>query len=154
MLPQSPLSKIETDPPTCLTDKGENRNWVGRLKKKLYSIPWKRSVWPPARVGKEILYLCALLRDVGSEQTLTTHVYEDNRACITMIPCTANPPDTLKFAINFSGSSTMPATEAVNLIPLLRTHLMVADALIKILPDPVLKLYRDVMLDHTGYRGY
>ena len=106
-----------------------------------------------SEVGKEILCLRALLRDIGSEQTLTTDVYEDYRACIVMIPCAANPPDTLKFAYNFSRSSTMPASEAVKLIPLW-THLMVADALTKSLPGPALKLHRDVMLDHTGYRGY
>ena len=27
MLTQFLLSKIEGDPPTCLTDKGENKNW-------------------------------------------------------------------------------------------------------------------------------
>ena len=31
----------------------------------------------------------------------------------------------------------------------LRTHLMVADALTKSLPDPVLTQHREVMVDHT-----
>jgi hypothetical protein len=48
----------------------------------------------------------------------------------------------------------MPESEAVELIPLLRTHVMVADALTKSLPGPTLKLYHDVMLDQTGYHGY
>ena len=35
-------------------------------------------------VGKEILYLRALLRDVAHEQLAPTDIYEDNLACITM----------------------------------------------------------------------
>jgi hypothetical protein len=48
-----------------------------------------------SEVGKVIMYLRALLRDIGSEQTLTTDVYEDYRVCIAMIPCTVNPLDSV-----------------------------------------------------------
>ena len=34
--------------------------------------------------GKEILYLRAILRDVGYAQTASTNIYEDNLACIAM----------------------------------------------------------------------
>jgi hypothetical protein len=37
-----------------------------------------------SEVGKEILYLRAILRDVGYAQTAPTHIYEDNLACIAM----------------------------------------------------------------------
>jgi hypothetical protein len=94
MLPQSPLSKIETDPPTCQTEKGENRNWVGRLKKVSFYF-LETLCMTCSEVGKVIMYLRALLRDIGSEQTLTTDVYEDYRVCIAMIPCTVNPLDSV-----------------------------------------------------------
>ena len=38
----------------------------------------------------------------------------------------------------------------IRLIPL-RTHLMVADALTKSLPDPVLAKHREVMMGHTPF---
>jgi hypothetical protein len=37
-----------------------------------------------SEVGKEILYLRAILRDVGYAQTTPTNIYEDNLACIAM----------------------------------------------------------------------
>ncbi len=37
-----------------------------------------------SEVVKEILYLCVFSRDVGYAQTVPTHIYEDNLACIVM----------------------------------------------------------------------
>ena len=37
-----------------------------------------------SEVGKEILYLRAILRDVGHAQTAPTNIYEDNLVCIVM----------------------------------------------------------------------
>jgi hypothetical protein len=37
-----------------------------------------------SEVGKEILYLCIIFRDVGYAQTAPTNIYEDNLANITM----------------------------------------------------------------------
>ena len=56
LLPQFPLSKIGTHPPTCLTDKAENGNWTGRLKKTssldtwqltIRDTKWTKSEWSP-----------------------------------------------------------------------------------------------------------
>ena len=60
-------------------------------------------------------------------------------------PCAASPSDTLTFARIFAGSDTLPASWIW--FPF-RTHLMVADAVTKSLPGPVLKLNRHVMLGH------
>jgi len=38
MLPQFPLSKIGTYPPTYLAEKGENRNWTDRLEETLVLV--------------------------------------------------------------------------------------------------------------------
>jgi hypothetical protein len=45
MLPQFLLSKIETHPPTCWKQKGENRNWAGGLKCQSLFLDVRLSVW-------------------------------------------------------------------------------------------------------------
>ncbi len=75
-----------------------------------------------SEVGKEILYLRTILRDVGYAQTVPS--------------------------VHFCRE--LYAVGVMKLIPL-RTHLMVADALTKSLPGPVLTQHREVMLGHTPF---
>jgi hypothetical protein len=101
-----------------------------------------------SEVGKEILYLRVILRNVGYAQTAPTNIFEDNLACIPMSTNPVRRKSSHHIDIRVHFSRELYAAGVMRLIPL-RTHLMVADALIKSLPGPVLTQHREVMLGHT-----
>ena len=101
-----------------------------------------------SEVGKEIIYLCAILRDVGYAHHAPTNIYEDNLACIVMSTNPVRRKSSRHIDIRDHFCREFYATGVMQLIPL-RTHLMVADALTKILPGPVLTQHSEVMVDHT-----
>ena len=103
-----------------------------------------------SEVGKEILYLRAILRDVGYAQTAPTNIYEDNLACIAMSTNPVRRKSSRHIDIRVHFCRELYAAGVMKLIPL-RTHLMVADALTKSLPGPVLTQHREVMLGHTPF---
>ena len=103
-----------------------------------------------SEVGKEILYLRAILRDVGYAQTAPTNIYQDNLACIAMSTNPVRRKSSRHIDIRVHFCRELYAAGVMKLIPL-RTHLMVADALTKSLPGPVLKQHREVMLGHTPF---
>jgi hypothetical protein len=103
-----------------------------------------------SEVGKEILYLRALLRDVGHEQLAPTDIYEDNLACIAMSTNPVRRKSSRHIDIRVHFCRELYTAGVMRLIPL-RTHLMVADALTKSLPGPALSQHREVMLAHAPF---
>jgi hypothetical protein len=103
-----------------------------------------------SEVGKEILYLRSILRDVGYAQTAPTNIYEDNLACIAMSTNPVRRKSSRHIDIRVHFCREFYAAGVMKLIPL-RTHLMVADALTKSLPGPVLTQHREVMLGHAPF---
>ena len=103
-----------------------------------------------SEVDKEILYLRVILRDVGYAQTAPTNIYEDNLACIAMSTNPVRRKSSRHIDIRVHFCRELYAAGVMKLIPL-RTHLMVADALTKSLPGPVLTQHREVMLGHTPF---
>jgi hypothetical protein len=103
-----------------------------------------------SEVDKEILYLRVILRDVGYAQTAPTNIYEDNLACITMSTNPVHRKSSRHIDIRVHFCRELYTAGVMKLIPL-RTHLMVADALTKSLPGPVLTQHREVMLGHTPF---
>ena len=103
-----------------------------------------------SEVGKEILYLRALLRDVGHEQLAPTDIYEDNLACIAMSTNPVRRKSSRHIDIRVHFCRELYTTGVMRLIPL-RTHLMVADALTKSLPGPALTKHREVMMGHVPF---
>ncbi len=103
-----------------------------------------------SEVGKEILYLCVILHDVGYVQTVSTNIYEDNLACITMSTNPVCRKSSRHTDISVHFCRELYVAVVMKLIPL-RTHLMVVDTLTKSLPGPVLTQYREVMLGHTPF---
>ena len=87
---------------------------------------------------------------MGYAQTAPTNICEDNLACIAM----STNPDRRKSSrhidIRVHFCRELYAAGVMKLIPL-RTHLMVADALTKSLPGPVLTQHREVMLGHAPF---
>jgi hypothetical protein len=102
-----------------------------------------------SEIGKEILYLRAILRDVGHAQTAPTDIYEDNLACIAM-STNVRRKSSRHIDLRVHFCRELCAAGVMRLIPL-RTHLMAADALTKSLPGPVLTQRREVMLCHTPF---
>jgi hypothetical protein len=103
-----------------------------------------------SEVGKELLYLRAILHDVGYAQTSPTNIYEDNLACIGMSTNPVRRKSSRHIDIRVHSCRELYADGVMKLIPL-RTHLMVADALTNGLPGPVLTQHREVMLGHTPF---
>jgi hypothetical protein len=103
-----------------------------------------------SEVGKEILYLRVILHDVGYTQTPSTNIYEDNLSSITVSTNPVRRKSSRHIDIHVYFCRELYAAGVMNLIPL-RTHLMVADALTKSLPGPVLTQHREVMLGHTPF---
>jgi hypothetical protein len=101
-------------------------------------------------VGKEILYLRVILRDVGYTQTALTNIYEDNLACTAMSTNPVHRKFSRHIDIRVHFCHELYAAGVMKLIPL-RTHLMVADTLTKSLPGPVLTQHREVMLGQTPF---
>jgi hypothetical protein len=101
-----------------------------------------------SKVGKEILYLRVILRDVGYAQTAPTNMYEDNLACIAMSTNPVRRKSSRHIDIRVHFCRELYAAGVMKLIPL-PTHLMVADVLTKSLLGPVLTQYREVMLGYT-----
>jgi hypothetical protein len=95
--------------------------------------------------GQEVVYLRAMLRGFGYEQTIPTEVWEDNAACIQM----ANNPVNRKFTRHID-------TRRYYVRDLVRDKVMdlvkcagvknVADALTKSLPSPSWSLHRPYMV--------
>ena len=54
------LSNVETEAPVCLKDKGENRNWAGRLKQSCFYFYALYSTWG---LGS-LLTLCGSVREI------------------------------------------------------------------------------------------
>ena len=103
-----------------------------------------------SEVGKEILYLLALLRDVGHEQIATTDIYEDNLDCIVMSTNPVRRKSSRHIDIRVHFCRELYTAGVMRLIPL-RTHLMVADTLTKCPADPALTHHREVMLGHAPF---
>jgi hypothetical protein len=103
-----------------------------------------------SEVGKEILYLCAILHDVGYAQTASTNIYEDDLACITMSTNPVRRKSSRHIDIHVHFCREHYAAGVMKLIPL-RTHLIVTDALTKSLPGPVVTQHREVMVGHTPF---
>jgi hypothetical protein len=103
-----------------------------------------------SEVGKEVLYLRVILHDVGYAQTAPTNIYEDNLACIAMSTNPVRRKSSRHIDIHVHFCRELYVAGFMKLIPL-RTHLMVADALTKHLPGPVLTQHREVMLGHTPF---
>jgi hypothetical protein len=103
-----------------------------------------------SEVGKEILYLRALLRDVGHEQLAPTDIYEDNLACIAMSTNPVRRKSSRHIDIRVHFCRELYTAGVMRLIPL-RTHLMVADVLTNNLPGPALSQHREVMLGHAPF---
>ena len=77
-----------------------------------------------SEVGKEILYLRAILRNVGHEQLVPTDVYEDNLACITMSTNLVCHKSSRHIDIRVHFGRELYTAGVMRLIPF-RTHLMV-----------------------------
>jgi hypothetical protein len=103
-----------------------------------------------SEVGKKILYLRAILRDVGYAQTAPTNIYEDNLACIAMSTNPVRRKSSRHIDIRVHFCRELYTAGVIRLIPL-RTHLMVTDALTKSLPGPVLAKHREVMMGNTPF---
>ena len=103
-----------------------------------------------SEVGKEILYLRALLRDVGHEQCVSTDIYVDNLDCIVMSTNPVRRKSSRHIDIRVHFCRELHTTGVMCLIPI-HTHLMVTDILTKSLPDPPLTQYREVMLGHDPF---
>ena len=103
-----------------------------------------------SEVDKEILYLRALLHDVGHEQLAPTDIYEDNLACIVMSTNPVHRKSSRHIDIRVHFCRELYTAGVMRLIQL-RTHLMVADALTKSLPGPALTKHREVMLGHVPF---
>jgi len=103
-----------------------------------------------SQAAQEVVYLRETLRDFGYSQSTATDIFEDNLACIAM----SENPVRRKFSrhINIRQYFVRKLVKAniVKLIPL-RTHKMVADALIKILPSPACIAHRKVMLRQVSF---
>jgi hypothetical protein len=100
-----------------------------------------------SEVGKEILYLHVILRDVGYTQTVSTNIFEDN---FTMSTNPVRRKSSHHIDIHVHFCRELYAAGVMRLIPL-RTHLMVADTLNKSLPAPVLTQHHEVMFGHTPF---
>ncbi len=85
---------------------------------------------------------------MGYTQTAPTNIYEDNLVCIVMSTNSVRRKSSRHSDIRVHFCRELYAAGVMKFIPL-RTHLMVADALTKSLPGPVLKQYREVMFGHT-----
>jgi hypothetical protein len=103
-----------------------------------------------SEVGKEILYLRVILRNVGHEQLAPTDIYEDNLACIAMSTNPVRRKSSRHIDIRVHFCRELYTAGVMRLIPL-RTHLMVADALTKSLPGPALSQHREVMMGHAPF---
>jgi len=103
-----------------------------------------------SQAAHEVVYLRETLHDFGYPQSTATDIFEDNLACIAM----SENPVCQKFSrhIDIRRYFVRELVKAgiVKLIPL-RTHKMVADALIKSLPSPAFIAHRKVMLGQVPF---
>jgi len=103
-----------------------------------------------SQAGQEALYLRETLKDFCYQQPNATEIYEDNVACIAM----SENPVRRNFLrhIDMRRYFVCELIKAgfVKLIPL-RTHKMVADALIKSLASPAFIDHRHVMMSQTSF---
>ena len=63
---------------------GDPTSWKSRRQDSVALSASEAEYMVVSEVVKGILYLRAILRDVGYTQTATTNIYEDNLVCITM----------------------------------------------------------------------
>ena len=63
---------------------GGPTSWKSRRQDSVALSTSEAEYMTASEVGKEILYLLAILRDVGHAQIAPTNIYEDNLACIAM----------------------------------------------------------------------
>ena len=129
---------------------GGSISWKSRRQHSVTLSTSEAEYMTASEVGKEILYLHALLRDVGREQTAPTNIYEDNLACTVMStnPVLRKSSRHIDICVHFGRD--LYTAGVMRLIPL-RTHLMVADALTKSLLDPALTQHREVILGHAPF---
>jgi hypothetical protein len=85
---------------------------------------------------------------VGYTQTAPTNIFEDNLECIVMSTNPVRRKSSRHIDICVHFCRELYVVGVMKRIPL-RTHLMVADALTKSLPGPVLTQYREVVFGHT-----
>ena len=101
--------------------------------------------------GQEVVYIRAILRDFGVQQTQPTLIYEDNLACIAMSVNPVRRKHSRHIDIRRHYIRELCLGNLVKLVPL-RTNLMVADALTKSLPAPGLARHRSVMMGHSDFQ--
>ncbi len=129
---------------------GGDISWKSRRQDSVALSASESECMTASEVGKEIVYLRVILRDVGHAPTVPTNIYEDNLTCIAMSTNPVRWKSSRHIDIRVHFCRELYAGGGMRLIPL-RTHLMVADTLTKSLPDPVLIQHREVMLGHTPF---
>eukprot|EP00961_Rhodomonas_salina_P162179 2184618-Rhodomonas_salina.1 len=85
--------------------------------------------------GQEVVYLRAILRGFGVEQTTATEVWEDNTACIQIAKNPVNSKFTRHINVRRYYVRDLVQDGVMTLVKCAGTH-NVADALTKSLPGP------------------
>ena len=103
---------------------GDPTSWKSRRQDSVALSASEAEYMVVSEVVKGILYLRAILRDVGYTQTATTNIYEDNLVCITMSTNPVRRKSSRHIDIRVYFCRKLSAAGVIRLIPL-RTHLMI-----------------------------
>ena len=99
------------------------------------------------------MYIRAILQDFGFAQHGPTDLFEDNLAAVVMSINPVRRKYSRQIEIRRHYVRELALAGLIKLIPL-GTHDMVADALTKSLPVPVLTSHREIMMGHQRFQSF